>query len=110
MRAHPTVLMSKWKHGGDFDSISLATRQIIQLEKLDSPTLELLVTVWTEFMDDDDAISHYTHTTPLCKYADPEAGSKAQERNCLVSSGPGRGYASCGAEFAEFPIARHRRI
>ena len=72
IKAHaraPDGSESKWKHGGGFDSISLATRQIIQLEKLDSPTLELLVTVWTEFMDDDDAISHYTHTTPLCKYA-----------------------------------------
>ena len=58
-----------WKHGGDFDSISLAARRIIELEKYNSPKLELLITVWTEFMDDEDAISHYAHTAPMRKYS-----------------------------------------
>ena len=53
---------------GTFESISLAARRIIEIEGYTEPGLPLMVFFHTEFMNDADAVSHYSFNSMTRRY------------------------------------------
>ncbi|MGE0278646.1 MAG: hypothetical protein AB7R40_24880 [Nitrospiraceae bacterium] len=57
-----------WKRLGEFPSVVLAARRIKEIEKFTADGIPLQGFFFTHFMDDEDAVLHYTFNSMTTRY------------------------------------------